>query len=131
MPKIIKPNFIKIPARAWRAIRSFLDSSLKDSYSWNVGVDIDGTAVFTKHGKWELHTYKDSGIPVRELFTVDLVSLVKVRGTRVIVGLDLLTADLSDPNFHVHYLVPDGDVPFSYPIPLKDLVDKMLLYPTP
>jgi len=131
MPKLVKPKMVKISARAWRAVRSFLESSLKDEYSWNIGVLTDNTATFAKPGKWLLFTYADNGVPTRELFTADFVALVKIRGTKVVIGLDIATFDLNAPDLHTYYLVPDVNIPFAYPISLKDIIDKMFKYPVP
>jgi len=132
LPKVVKPSLLKIPARAWRAVRSFIDSSLKDSYPWNIGVDLDGVAVFTKANRWVLRTWRDnSGIPHRSLELPDGTVVVSVDGDCIVSVINCCPVSLSKPEFHTYFLVPSEDVPFSYPIAVKDVVDKMLQYPTP
>jgi len=132
MPKIVKPNLIKIPAQAYRAVRSFVESSLKDEYPWNIGVNLNGTAVFTKPNKWVLRCWRDnSGIPHRSLESPDGTTVISVDADCIVNVINCHPINLSKPEFHTYFLVPDSDVPYAYPISLKDVVDKMLLYPTP
>jgi len=132
MPKVVKPSLLKIPARAWRAVRSFVESSLKDIYSWNIGVEFDGVAVFTKANKWVLRCWRDnSGLSHRSLELADGTVVVSVDADCIVNVTGAHPVSLSRPEFHTYFLVPDSDVPYAYPISLKDVVDKMLLYPTP
>jgi len=132
MPKIVKPNLIKIPARAYRAVRSFVESSLKDEYSWNVGVLHGNVATFTKHGKWTLRTFTEGGLSVRALHLPDGSLIVKynTRALTVIASNEIVI-DCDKPDLHTYFLVPSEEVPFARPISVAELIDKLNKYPTP
>jgi hypothetical protein len=56
--RVVVADIIEIPASLYRLVRSFVDSSEKDKYIWNIGVAIGDYVIFTKPGKWVLRVIK-------------------------------------------------------------------------
>jgi hypothetical protein len=50
-PVVVKPKALTV--KAYNTIRSFVESSTKPIYRFNVGICVNG-AVFEKRGKWRL-----------------------------------------------------------------------------
>jgi hypothetical protein len=51
---VVKAEKIVVSPQTYRAIRSFLDSYLRRSHPWNIGVDVGNQIVFYKPSKWTL-----------------------------------------------------------------------------
>ncbi|RLG86887.1 MAG: hypothetical protein DRO39_01910 [Thermoprotei archaeon] len=132
MPRIVEPRLIRVPAHAYRAVRSFMESSLRDDYPWNVGVVMDNVAIFSKPRKWILKTWRDAE-GEHWLLENSNQEILHIKGSAVYINGNVndQPLDINSPELHVYFIVPDAEVPFAHPISLRDVVEKMLKYPLP
>lgn len=116
---------IKVPKKIYNTIRSFVESSPREEYDWNVGYDIGDKVVFEKQGKWILEVKKEvmvkeggGEVAVAEL-TTDTTPRIVVAGHFVsyekpfmgIVKVNVETAMESVDDFD--QIVPEEEVPFA------------------
>ena len=59
------------------------------------------------------------------------MTIAKIYADHIYITDVPMCLSIDRPDIHAFFIVPSDKVPFSYPICLKDLVDKMLQYPTP
>jgi hypothetical protein len=146
VPQVVEAKDIKVSKRMYNMLRSFLESSMKKDYIWNVGVyrkeegreATEEAVTFDKDGKWtlvvkrvikrstELPTLSSSEQSVTLCLHVApyikvLSDVVKIFDEEELeVPLDAVELKRT---FFVNPLVP-----FSYPIRLADVIDKMEVY---
>jgi hypothetical protein len=58
---VVKAEKIIVSPQTYRAVRSFVDSSLRGSHPWNMGVDVGDQIVFYKPSRWTLTVSKANG----------------------------------------------------------------------
>jgi len=74
--RVEKVRVIQIPKAQYRALRSFTESSLRESYSWRTALETSECFVWRKEGRWELRVSKSAKpidavpLPVRGIFKV-------------------------------------------------------------
>lgn len=126
MVKVIRAQVYDVEPACYNVVRSFHESSEKESYIWNTGVIVGKVALFKKPGKWTVEVYPEDGAVVLRskkgiVFSVEVdLPLVRVK------ACDMLfeTTDLAE-------LLPiyfKADVPYAEPINLYDVVTKALKY---
>ena len=132
----------KVPKIVYNTVRSFVESSPKPEYRWNVGIRIGNTVKFVKEGKWVLEVAEKAEIPEPEHVTGtvvatldDAVSILAARDGRLLLQVSGVTDDDGAPKlFSVddifelrkHYII--AEVPFAYPISLADIWEKVQEY---
>jgi len=52
--KVVEARVHNVPRAIYRTIRSFVESSPKVVYHWNIGVLVEKEVIFEKCGKWRL-----------------------------------------------------------------------------
>jgi len=157
MPTIVETREIKISKKLYNTLRSFVESSTKELYAWNVGFyeefkteaelgvpepekvpALVRRVTFEKEGKWELVIedimYKHVWGERNELRITLLAS--EALGKSVAVGKDeMVINDGVDGQFKVHLTYAElkrtrviADVAYARPISLYDVYDKMMIY---
>jgi len=58
---VVKAEKIIVSPQTYKAVRSFMDSSLRETHPWNIGVDVGEQVVFYKPSKWTLIVSKSNG----------------------------------------------------------------------
>jgi hypothetical protein len=147
-PIVVDARVEKVSTRLYRALQSFLDSSEKTKYVWNVGVHLykergefswEDRVIFKKPGKWivEVVQYVYQRPPEEkkgEAYAALVVprAHVKFDGVRVEVADPICTFSIDaykDPlELERTYLVPERDLPFAEPLSLAEVVDKLTEY---
>ena len=59
--KVVEMNILKISPKCYNVIRSFIESSKKEEYTWNIGIATNNKIYFIKEGKWLL-VIEETGI---------------------------------------------------------------------
>jgi hypothetical protein len=126
MVKVVRAEVHEVSRACYNVIRSFVESSTRDEYIWNIGVIVGKVALFKKPGRWALEIYPEEGV-------------VLLRGRRGIafsveVDLPLVRVKACDMLFEVTDLAKllpiyfTSDVPYAEPVSLYDVVRKVLAY---
>ncbi|MEM1598735.1 MAG: hypothetical protein QXI07_09530 [Pyrobaculum sp.] len=122
--KVVEMNILKISPKCYSTIRSFIESSKKEEYTWNIGIATNNKIYFIKEGKWllvieetgiKLVRYKDN-TPVMYVSN-DSIDSINVCGHQV--PIDAIS-QLST--------VITSDVPAARGIYLYELVRKISEY---
>ena len=127
MVKVVDANIIKVKKDIYRVVRSFVDSSLKESYHWNIGVKMGEEVVFTKMNRWSLTIITNQCTAIITGSDVEIIykhcsdKLLEIRH-RGKVELEVFSME----DVIKTYLVTDA--PYATPIPLVDLVEKIQHY---
>jgi hypothetical protein len=147
-PKVVDASIVKVSAPLYRALKSFLYSSLKTKYAWNTGVHIykklgewswEDTVTFRKTGKWTLRYVEsvEQNPPSESRSEQYIVletprALIKYNGVCVSVVDPVATIAIdafkNPTELERTFLAPDKDLPFSEPISLAEVIEKMELY---
>ena len=131
--KIVDAKMITVSSTLYRAVRSFAESSVKAKYLWNTGIHLRGaidSVVFEKTGKWRLVVSKVEG-KMEAWLEAPYLSYIKFNydtaEVEIVDKAGIIT--IREPlEIMRSYLVPDKDLPFSGPLSLAKIVDKMELY---
>jgi hypothetical protein len=125
--KVVDAKVVRVSTALYRALSSFAASSLKERYLWNVGVHLLDKVIFEKTGKWRLvissmealleapnsscikYNYNDGAVEIVDKMTGVITTKEPVEIIRT-------------------YLAPDRELPFSGPLSLEKILDKMELY---
>jgi hypothetical protein len=121
--RVVEAKFIQTSRDAYNVLRSFVESSMKDQYTWNVGVLREDFVEFIKPGKW------------RVVITAEKAQLISLKTYKVVAELDkkLLIEqhefDTSDIAELVRtFVAPEEPVPYATPIRVLDVFEKLLKY---
>jgi len=130
-PKAIKPKSLKVDKETYNTVRSFVESSSKIEYSWNVGIFRDNIAVFEKSGKWKLTIEMIQNRPEKRatLTAKNVFIKIDIEPGFKIVGLterELWVRDINDAK--KFDIIPSEDVPYARPISLAELLNKIMMY---
>jgi len=141
MPTLSEPDIFKLPKPLYNALRSFVNSSLKQHYEWNQGLLIHDRAVWYKFGerglKWQLtvsdaRTSEEMQQGIGFIPQKLLITLIAGNGSSIEyitwdnimqINGDTIQAASSRIVFE-----PEQDVPFSEPIPAFLVISRMLQY---
>jgi len=141
MVKVIFPTIIRVEPKVYNVLRSFLYSSTKDKYSWNIGVVLPNSHVveFVKQGKWILNINHKSAIlfdknykqvllvePFRYILETNDSYFEELRDRVVLTVKDGSYEEVED--LQTTYIIPEPPVPFYLPLPLSQIVDKTKIY---
>jgi hypothetical protein len=131
VPRVVDATPLKVSRELYNTIRSFVESSTKDTYPHNTGVHHGDVVIFEKKGKWRL------------IVKVNEVELRRgILYTRLVMGAGRYKLEVSDYGGTVAIefssdnpseiksvvVVPSEPVPYSIPIPAEHLADKMMIY---
>ena len=133
----------------YRTLRSFVESSNKDSYLWNKGIKLDSKIMFVKPGKWvlevmlydkvelgakvevvSLKSYIDNRVELSLYFKVDSSYLAHVSVFDIMDNVSVLGGfDVYMPynGFENVYKLAfyNANVPYAYPIVAVYVLDKI------
>ena len=128
----------KVSKRTYNVIRSFVESSSKERYHWNIGIKVNNVVRFVKEGRWALEVAslevpieRGVGAVVAHLSGVVKIIAMPTEERRAqllmeVKGVDK-RFDINDAlELRKHYVV--ADTLFAYPISLHDVLMKMLEY---
>jgi hypothetical protein len=123
-PIVVKPKSIIVDKQTYNTIRSFVESSVKPVYAFNVGICIDSGAVFEKRGKWRLV------ITPRKVVLHNKRVSIHVYSNSSCIEFDFGEQKLCvrEDELKEYGIVPDTEIPYAKPISLHDFVEKLLLY---
>jgi hypothetical protein len=149
-PIVVDAKIINVSPRLYRAVQSFLNSSLKTSYIWNVGIHFfekfgewswEDRVVFAKPGKWELRFVEkvEQNPPTEGAKTENYAILEDPRGNYI--KDDGVKVEVADVEAHFvidyykeptelrrTYLAPSRQLPFAAPVSLEAVLDKIGVY---
>jgi hypothetical protein len=133
MVKVIDAKIINLDKHQYSVIRSFYESSLKDSYPWNTGIRLPmtHTVIFRKPGKWVLAVNHATAIlssdkvhgPGFPIGIWNILSYTHYPRKRIFIntkGSEYVEVD----DVYVTYL----DNSMGYPISVYDLLEKLHKY---
>jgi len=135
--KIIEPRLVEVSRKIYRVIRSFVESSSKPIYEWNVGRLVnENTVVFKKLGKWMLTIWVEDEKVFIKLCGKSLAD--EVLRVEKSIEKSKLSINGVDEEFDINdferlmstALVPAHKYPFDIPISLYDVVEKICGYVT-
>jgi len=126
--RVIEPKLIEISRKTYRVIRSFVESSSKNGYEWNIGLQINQNSVlFTKHGKWNLLIYQDDSVHIELCGTKLSEVVLEVNNKKLkIEGYEFNIDDLE--TLMSIAFVSALRQPFDRPISLYEIVSKLREY---
>ena len=128
MVQVVDANIKSVPKNVYRVVRSFIESSMKDQYHWNVGVKVGEEVTFTKMNKWRLTVLRNQCTAVlTSPHDVEIVykqcsdKLLEIRH-RGKVELEIFSMEDAIKTYVT------ADVQYATPLPLIDLVAKIQYY---
>jgi len=115
---------IKLKSCLYKAIRSFVESSLKSEYPWRIGYRHGNTIMWQKENKWRLTVFLDA-TPVSEFKSLPVPGVYMVRRIPVFAELQSLQCSLS-----VDFALINGEIAALAPISVsyKDKDNGILTY---
>jgi len=134
MVQVVDANIVKVNKNVYRVVRSFVESSRKNQYHWNVGVRYGDEVIFNKMNKWILRIVKNQCVAVLASdYGVEIIyrpchdkcssdgSMLEIyhRGK-----IELTVATIEDA---IKTFVT-ADVPYAIPLQLIELIEKMQYY---
>jgi hypothetical protein len=132
--KIVDARIIRVSTALYRTLTSFAASSLKAKYLWNVGIHLhdrgEDSVVFEKTGKWRLVVSMVEG-KIEALLEAPLSCVKFNYDGGVVEVMDKMAGviTIKEPlEIMRTYLIPDKELPFSGPLSLAKIVDKMEMY---
>jgi len=134
--KPVKPlKQIEVDKRVYNIIRSFVESSEKEKYEWNQGIDYGDHIIFEKSGKWTLTIFKE--VETKDPNSAEFMAILEADGG-VIAGIMLKSNGMTlyiagGYEFPVDEEVARttaiiSNVPFAYPIRLLSILSKFFSY---
>jgi hypothetical protein len=122
-PVVVVPETIYVSKETYNTIRSFVESSLRTKYSFNVGVCKNNIAIFEKKGKWRLII-----APKKVVLCYNRTSVRINFNTCIEIDLDGYISCMHESELKKYNIMPDVSVPYAKPISLYDLISKVLVY---
>jgi len=116
---------IKVEPCLYRAIRSFIESSLKE-YPWRIGYQLGNTIIWQKENKWRLTVFLDV-TPVSEFKPLPVPGVYMLRSSQIPVFATLQPLQC---NPSLDFVVINGNLAILSPIsiPYKDKDKGILTY---
>ncbi|MEM1599142.1 MAG: hypothetical protein QXI07_11635 [Pyrobaculum sp.] len=122
--KVIEMRRLEVPPKCYSTIRSFVESSNKDKYTWNTGIATNNKIQFIKMYKWILVVDAD-GIKLLRYKDNTTVLYIPSRGTNII---DVCRHELSTDGLSPLSTVITSDVPAAREIYLYEVMNKISEY---
>jgi hypothetical protein len=122
-PVVVKPKPIVVNKRIYSTIRSFVESSVKPEYQFNIGICRGNTVVFEKKNKWRLTVMPEKAVlhSRRVSIYVNFNSCIEIN-----FGDQKLCVHGSE--LKEYDIVPSERTPYMKSISLYDFVSKILVY---
>jgi len=114
---------LKVEKSTYNIIRSFVESSAKQEYVWNTGIKVGDKTVFIKPGKWVLEVYADRVVLVGRNIEME-IDQKQLRIGNLVFDLQKLKENAIEAMST--FIV--ADVPFSRPISLNEILEKVREY---
>jgi hypothetical protein len=121
---VVKAEKIVVSPQTYRTIRSFMDSSLRETHPWNIGADVGDQIVFYKPSKWTLTISKNNGSI--SLYTLE--GSLAVRLTASSIRVEYWEREFTSLDELKPYYVFNNIVPNAVPISVYVLAVKMQYY---
>jgi len=125
-PVAVKPKALIVDKQTYNTIRSFVESSTKPIYTFNVGIceflSVNG-AVFEKRGKWRLVI-----TPRKAVLHNNRVSIHVYFDSSIEIDFGDQKLTVREDELKEYGIVPDTKIPYMKPISLHDFVEKLMLY---
>jgi hypothetical protein len=120
-------RLLKIKPCLYRAIRSFIDSSLKNEYPWRIGYQYGNTIEWQKPNKWRLSVFLSSITSEIEFKPLPVPGVYMLRSSQIPVFAELQPLQC---NPSLDFVVINGNLAISPPIsiPYKDKDKGILTY---
>jgi hypothetical protein len=139
---------IEVSRKLYNTARSIVNSSLKRDYHWNIPICTLGYIKFVKYKntrikQWEINIVPQFGPEGRKIGTAIRVFKDGRRIMDFVIREELCEGETSytlmlhsnseiifnvDTLFDLETIYINADVPFSYPICLSDVIEKLLFY---
>jgi hypothetical protein len=124
--KVVESRLIQMEKSTYNTLRSFVESSEKEQYVWNVGIARDDFIEFVKPGKW------------RVIITAEKAQLVSLRAFKTVAEFNGRNLTIYDDGDKVEFDVNDvvelmrtfiiSDVPYAIQIRVYDVCRKLEKY---
>jgi hypothetical protein len=121
---VVKAEKVIVSPQTYRAVRSFMDSSLRETHPWNVGADFGDQIVFYKPSRWTLTVSKTSGSI--SLYTLE--GNLAVRLTSSSIKIEYWERDFRSLDELKPYYVYNDTVPNAVYLSVYVLAVKMQYY---
>ena len=126
-PVVVKPKPIIVDKQTYNTIRSFVESSTKPVYHFNVGICRNVAtpmAVFKKKDKWELVIE-----PKKVVLRARRVSIhVNFNSSCIEFDFGEQKLCVQEDELKEYDIIPGEVIPYARPISLYDFAEKLLLY---
>ncbi len=119
---------IKVEPCLYRAIRSFVESSLKNEYPWRIGYRLGNNAIiWQKENKWRLTVFLDEAVSEIEFKSLPVPGVYMLRSSQIPVFAELQPLQC---NPSLDFVVINGNLAILPPIsiPYKDKDKGILTY---
>ena len=144
--KIEKVRMIKLNKVQYNLLRSFVESSLKQTYAWRVGYEYPEFFVWRKPNKWELRVFKSfkavesEPLPVRGIYRVkaNIIPFAVLSSNNdevLFVALSNEIGMLYENKIPLVFtreapiaITPMIPLPFSRPIPVREIINTLNHY---
>jgi hypothetical protein len=122
-PVVVKPRALVVDKQTYNTIRSFVESSTKTIYSFNIGVCRNGVVVFRKKSKWRLTI-----TPKRVVLRDHRVSIYITFNSCIEIDFGEQKICVHESELKEYDIVPSERTPYMKSISLYDFVNKILVY---
>ena len=130
-PVVVEPKLLLVSREVYNTARSFVESSTKPRYAFNVAALHGNTATFKKPGKWELTIEFIPGRPEKRaiLMSKQVFIEVDVEPGFKVSGLTDGPLWVRDINEAKKYdIIPAEDVAYARPVSLSEFLEKLTMY---
>jgi len=121
---VVKAEKIVVSPQTYRTVRSFVDSSIRGTHPWNIGVDVGEQIVFYKPSKWTLTVSKAGGSVA--LYTLEGNLAARLTGSSI--KIEYWEREFRSLDELKPYYVFNNTVPNAVPISVYVLAVKMQYY---
>jgi len=130
--KIIEPSVIcEVPRSIYRILRSFVESSNKPEYIWNIGRRInENTVMFEKPEMWTLTVYADDNNVNVELCDTKNNTVMEYRDGKIVIEehvFDVISVYDDEMQMLVAFM-PALRKPYDRPVTLHEIVKRLKEY---
>jgi hypothetical protein len=121
---VVKAERVNVSPQTYKAVRSFVDSSLREVHPWNIGIDAGDQVVFYKPSKWTLTVSKTGGSVA--LYTLEGNLAARLTGSSI--KIEYWEREFKSIEELKPYYVYNHTVPNAVYISVYLLAAKMLHY---
>jgi hypothetical protein len=122
-PVVVKPKALTVDKQVYNTIRSFVESSTRPIYQFNVGI-CRNVAIFEKKNRWKLVIE-----PKKVILKVRRVSIhVNFNSSCIEFDFGGQKLCVQEDKLKEYDIIPGEITPYMRPISLYDFVEKLLIY---